>query len=177
MFGFGKDKKKENNAANLKLAKKLLKKDSGRRVFGFPCSSAIPAQVKILAGKLNVPIFALAEHELDLANGQIAKIVEQPEECEQLIRHIKESHIDIRTIEKISRYDQEIADRLDGERLKRFEEERAVRQIVINFTRNGLKPRELSWLIDYGMRCRIAVASGFPLPKNMSHKVSKSAER
>ncbi|OGO22098.1 MAG: hypothetical protein A2144_05940 [Chloroflexi bacterium RBG_16_50_9] len=164
MFRRSKDKRKDSITANAGLAKKIIGKDSGRRTFGFPCSPDIPAQLKMLAGKLNVPIYALAEHSLQLSAALIAKMAEAPEECELLRRHIMDDHVGRRTIEKISQYDEEMADLLDEERHRRFQIEKAVRQIVVDFVRSGLKTQEIPWLIDYGMRCRIAVACGRPVP-------------
>jgi hypothetical protein len=171
MFGFGKGKKKETNAANLRLAKKIPGKDSGRRVFGFPCSPDVPANLKVLADQLNVPIFALAEHELELANELIAKIAERPEDREELRKHLVESHIDVRAIEKIGPYNREMADQMVQELRRRFEIDRAARQIVVRFIRVGVKPSEIVWAIDYGIRCRIAVAHGGPIPKDFPPEV------
>lgn len=171
MFKKKKDKQKASNKANERMVKKILRKDSGRRVFGFPCSPDIPAQLRMLAGELQVPIYALAEHALQLSVGLIAKMKENPEENEQLKRHIIEIHVDARTVEKISAYDQDMADRLNEERLRRFSIDRTVRQIVVNFVRRGLKPEEIPELIDYGMRCRVAIGLGKPIPKDWPEDV------
>ena len=167
MFGNKKDKQEERNKANARLVKKIIGKDSGRRTFGFPCSPDIKARFKMLAGQLHVPIYALGEHALQLSAELIAKISEAPKECELLRQHIIDVHVGRRTIEKISRYDEETADLLDEERHRRFQIEKAVRQIVVGFVRSGLKPQEIRWLIDYGMRCRIAVARGRPVPRDL----------
>jgi hypothetical protein len=164
MFKFKRAKQKNINAANARLVKKVLRKDSGRRVFGFPCSPDIPARLKLLAGQLNIPNYALCEHALQLSTELIAKMAENSEESALLKKHITEIHVNARTLEKISAYDQDMAERLDEERLRRLEIDRAAHQIVINFIRRGLKPREIPWIIDYGMRCRIAVAQGKPIP-------------
>ena len=166
MFRFKKHKQKKKNTANVRIVKKILGKDTGRRVFGFACSPDIQAQLKLLAGQLQVPIFALVEHALQLSAGLIRKMAENAEESVILRRHLIESHIDARTLEKISVYDQDMAARLDEERIRRFEIDKAVRQIVVNFIRAGLTPNEIPWLIDYGMRCRVAVAQGKPIPKD-----------
>jgi hypothetical protein len=68
-------------------------------------------------------------------------------------------------LKKISAYDQDMANRMDEERIRRFDIDRATRQIVMNFIRVGLKPNEIPWYIDYGMRCRLAVMHGKPIPK------------
>ncbi len=164
MFKRSRRKRKDSNTANERLVKKIIGNHSGRRTFGFPCSPDIKARFNMLAGQLDVWIYALGEHALQLSAGLIAKIVEDPEERELLKHHIKDVHVGRRTIEKISRYDKEMADLLDEERHRHFQIEKAVRQIVVRFIRSGLKPQEIPWLIDYGMRCRIAVARGRPVP-------------
>ena len=101
MFGFKKHKQEEPIKANARLVKKILGKGPERRVFGFICSPSLQAQLKMLAGQLQVPIFALAEHALQLSAGQIAVMAENPEECALLRKHIIEIHVEARTIEKI----------------------------------------------------------------------------
>jgi hypothetical protein len=110
MLGFkNKRKQKEGNAAKVKIASKILRKGSGRRVFGFPCGPDIPARIKILAGQLNIPIYALAEHMLQLSAGLIARLVDSPEEREHLRQHIIENHVEVRVAEKIAEDDEEMA--------------------------------------------------------------------
>ncbi len=164
MFRIGKGKQKGRNTPDKKLAKKLLGKDSGRRTFAFPCSPDIQARIRMLAGQLQVPIYALGEEALQLSAGLITRMAENPEESALLRRHIIEIHVGQRTIEKIGQYDQDMADILDQERHRRFQIDNAVRRIVLNFARAGLKPQEIEWYINYGMRCRIAVAHGQPVP-------------
>ena len=76
-------------------------------------------------------------------------------------------HVGARTIEKISRYDEEMADDLDRERQKLFQFERAVRQIVSKYYRRGVRPSEIDWATDYGLRCLAAVPSGRPVPTDL----------
>jgi hypothetical protein len=166
---FGKKKASEKiTKANERLVRKVLGKDSGRKVFGFLCSPDIPARMKILADKFHVPLFALSEHAFQLGAGQINKIAEEAEASELLRRHILEVHVGRRTIEKISRYDEETANVLDLERHQRFQFEKAVGQIVMKYYRAGIKTSEIDWAIDYGLRCRIAITTGQPLPKDFS---------
>jgi hypothetical protein len=119
-----------------------------------------------LAGQLQVPNYALCEHALQLSAGLIAKMTENPEESTLLRKHIVESHVGARTLEKISVYDQDMAERLDEERRRRFEIDKAVHRVVIDFVRRGLKPKEIPSLINYGMKCRMAVTLGKPVPKD-----------
>jgi len=140
---------------------------SERKVWGFPCSPDIPARMKMLADRLHVPLYALAEHAFQLSAGPIAKMVEDPEESEQLRKHIQEHHVGRRTIEKIDRLDQEMADVLDQERHRWSQTEAIVRHIIMKYIRQGLSPRVIDWLVGYGMRCRIAIARGQPMPKDL----------
>jgi hypothetical protein len=171
MFKKGKDKRNKGNVANARLVKKILQKDPGRRVFGFECSPEIQARIKLLAGQLQVPIYALSEYALELSTELIARTAENSEEGALLRKHIIETHVEARTIEKISAYDEDMANRLDQERIRRLEIDKAARQIVVNFIRAGLKPKDISWCIDYGMRCRVAVAQGKPIPKDLPKDV------
>ena len=93
-------------------------------------------------------------------------MLENPEERELLVNHLKEVHIGARSLEKISSYDKDMAEILDEERIKRFEIDRSVRDIVLKFVRGGIKPKEIPWLIEFGMRCKLAVARGKPIPKD-----------
>ncbi len=165
MFGRNRNKKREINDRETNIRSRA--KGFDRKVWGFPCSPDIPARMKMLVDRLHVPQYALAEHALQLSAGLIVKMAEEAEEKEQLRQHILEYHVGRRTIEKISRLDEEMADILDKERHHRLQIEASVRQIIVTFIRSGLKPREIAWLIDYGMRCRIAVARGQPVPKDL----------
>jgi hypothetical protein len=151
-----------------KLAKRVLGKDTGRHTFGFMCSPDIHARIKMLAGELQVPIFALAEHLLQLSVGQVARAKENPEERELLCRHLVGVHVEARTIEKFNWYDEELAKSLNDERLQRFAIEDAVRRIVVDFARKGMDPRDMPWYIDFGIRCHAAAINGRPWPQDLT---------
>jgi len=140
---------------------------SERKIWGFPCSPDIPARMKILADRLNVPLYALSEHAFQLSAGPITKMVEETEGSEQLRQHIQQHHVGRRTIEKIDRLDQEMADVLDQEMRHWLQVEATVRHIMLKYIRRGLSPREIDWAVDYEMRCRIAIACGEPVPKDL----------
>ena len=159
-----KNKQQGNNQANEKLAKKVLGKDSGRRVFGFPCSPGIIAQLKMLAGQLQVPIFALAEHMLQLSAQLVANMTENPQECELLRQHFIDVHVGARTVEKISTFDQESGKVLEKERLRRLAIAKAAQQLVLKYLNKGYEPEIIDWLIDYGARCKSAVMRGMKIP-------------
>jgi hypothetical protein len=155
MFGFGKKKKRKSNAANVRLAKKFLGKSPGRRVFGFPCSPSVQAKLKMLAGHLNIPIFILAEHEVEIANLLVEKIIEDTEERELLLEHLKE-HIDARSVEKIREVDQDMAENLDAGRIRKLAVYRVVKEIVEHFIKQGIRGEELSNLVYDGLKWRAA---------------------
>jgi hypothetical protein len=114
-----------------------------------------------------VPLYALCEHAFQLSAELIAKMAENAEERDQLRQHILENHVGRRTIEKITRLDEDMGDILDKEWRQRFRVEQAVREIVAKFIRSGINLRDILWLIDYGMRCRIAVARGQRVPTDL----------
>jgi len=165
MFWKHRDREIEDNDQETNIYSQA--KGSERKIWGFPCSPDIPARMKMLAGRLQVPLYALAEHAFQLSAGLILKMAEETEEREQLTQHILEYHVGMRTIEKIGRLDEEMANILDKERHHRLQIEASVRQIIVTFIRSGLSPQEIAWLIDYGMRCRIAIARGQPVPKDL----------
>ncbi len=163
---FGKKKAQEKKKrANEKLARKLLGKDTERKVFGFKCSPDIQASFKLLADKIHVQLFALAEHALQLGTMQIEASMDNPEELELLRRHLVETHVELRTIEKVVRYDKETAEDMKMARIRRFEEERVVRQLVADFIKKGMKPKWMAGYIYYGYLCFVAYTNGSPMPK------------
>jgi hypothetical protein len=136
MFSKKKDLEKEKRA-NEKLVRKVLGKDTKRRIFGFQCSPDIQASLKSLSDQIYVPLFALAEHALQLGAMQLEEVNNNPEEREELRRHLTEVHVEMRTIEKIARYDAEAADDLKMERIRRFSIDNATRQLVVKYMRLG----------------------------------------
>ncbi len=178
MFRIGKGKRKDNKRtgqatnggrgperAQEKLVKKMLRKDAGRKVFGFQCSPDIPASLKLLADQINIQLFALAEHALELGTMQIKDAMNDPEELESLRHHLTETHVELRTIEKVARYDEETAEDMKLTRIRRFEEERVVRQLVVNFVRKGMKPKYMAGYLNFGYLCFNAYFDGQPIPK------------
>jgi hypothetical protein len=167
MFFKRKKAEEKTKKANERLVRKVLGKESARRVFGFCCDAGLWARMKMLADKMNVPLFGLMEHSTQISAGLMAKMAENEEEREELRRHIMDVHVGQRAIEKISRFDEEMADILDGERRHRFQVESAVRQIVLKYEKRGLSPREIDWSIDYALRCITAITRGQPVPTDL----------
>ena len=166
MFGRKKERQKEKRE-NERMVRKVLGKDSGRRVFGFQCLPNLQATIKSLADQIHVPLFALIEHAIELGEIQIVDAMKDPEECELLRRHLVDFHIAPRTSEKIARYDEEVANDLRMERIRRFGIEKATRQLVMKFVSWGHKPEELEQLILLGNRCRWGITQGWPVPPDI----------
>lgn len=162
-----KDHEKEKRA-NEKMVRRVLGKEPERKVFGFQCSPSIQATLKSLADQIRVPLFALAEHALQLGAIDLEEANNNPEEREELRRHLTEVHVEMRTIEKIDRYDAEAADILKMERARRFRIDRVTRQLVVKYMSLGLKPEELEEMILFGHQCRLAIAQGWPRPPKKS---------
>jgi hypothetical protein len=171
VFKIGKHKRKRKTTDiedwdDEEPARKSRGNDSERKIWGFPCAPDIPARMKVLADQLQIPLYALTEHALQLSAGLIARMAEKPEESQLLRQHILDNHVGRRTIEKMSHIDEEMAMILDKEREQRFQIENAVRQIVVKFARRGVEPRDIAWYTGYGLRCFIAVNDGQPVPKD-----------
>lgn len=148
-----------------RLLRKVLGKESERRVFGFKCDPSLPADLKLKAGKLNVPEFALAEHALELGLRQIKEAASDPEESEELRLHLVEVHVAKRTGEKLARYDEEAADALRRDMMRRLNIDRTVRQVVEGFVKEGMAPRDIRGYILYGYMCLMAVTHHRPIPE------------
>jgi hypothetical protein len=104
---------------------------------------------------------------------QIEAAMNNPEECELLSCHLAEVHVEMRTIEKVARYDEEAAEVLKIERIRRLDIEKGARELIVKFARWGHKPRELEDLILLGYRYKLAIARGWPgLPGNFSGSYS-----
>ena len=165
MIKFGKNKKKttyeeyEDGEVDEELPRKPRRDNSERKIWGFPCAPAIPARMKTLSDQLQVPLYGLVEHALQLSAGLITRMVEVPEENQLLRQHILEVHVGKRAIEKISRIDVDMAEQLDEERQRNFQYESAVRRIVVTFGR-WIKPEYIYFYLVYGIRSYQEDAAG-----------------
>jgi hypothetical protein len=161
---FKKRKEKRHSTPDEKLARKILGKDSGRKVWGFPCAPDIPARMKMLADKLNVPLYAVAEHALQLSAPLMAKMADDPEECALLRSHIQEDHVEQRTIEKVGRINEDMAKTLQVERTRHLQMDKVARNIVVNYLRKGMTPEQILMCIDYGLRYMAEAINHWPQP-------------
>lgn len=85
------------------------KRQSNRQVFGFLCDRALALRVKMLAGALEVPIYPLAEHLLQLGLAHILdEISSNPDNVEmvkeELSEHLVREHL---LVEKLADEDYE----------------------------------------------------------------------
>ena len=69
------------------------KKRRVRKVFGFLCDPELALGVKLLAHQLEVPIYPLAEHLLQLGAGEVIREIEQPERKRKLQDHLLNGHL------------------------------------------------------------------------------------
>lgn len=167
MFIKKKDREKEKRD-NEKLVRRVLGKDTKRRIFGFQCSPDIHASLKLLSDQIHVPLFALAEHALQLGAMQLVEAYNNPEERDELRRHLTENHVEMNTIEKVARYDAEAAATMKTVRIRRFSIDKATRQLVTKYMRWGLEPEELGDIIMFGYRCILAIKRGWPRPPEIT---------
>ena len=154
MFGFGKGKKKrrqemfdEDELEEYEPNTKSSRDESGRKVFGFPCSPDISARIKMLAGQLQVPVYARTEHALQLSAELIAGMAGNLEQYQLLRQHLLEHHVAQRTIEKSDRYDREMADILQKEWQQRSLIDSAVRRVIVKYARR-IKPEDIEYFLD-----------------------------
>ena len=146
--------------------------DRRRKTYGFRCDPGLQAFMKALADELDVPLFALSEHALELGSMQIEAAKADPAEREEMCLHLAEAHVLERTLEKISRYDLQASDDLARERIRRSRIDRAARALVVKFIGRGYRPEDLEGLIILGARCRAAMANGWRSPPAASPRDS-----
>ena len=161
IFGGKKDRKNKDRRARPTVQR--VKRDSGRKVFGFRCSPNIKATLVKDADALHVDIYALSEHCLQLGALQLQQARRDPEEEEELRRHLIEDHIERRTIEKVSRYDEDAGETLARERRRRFEIDKAAHVLVVQFARR-FDPDRIEEILDLGIRTKYAMINGAAPP-------------
>jgi len=165
MFGRKKDKKNKDKAK--KQPVRRGKQESGRKVFGFRCSPPIKATLIKVCDALNVNLYALSEHCLQLGAIQLEEACKDPEEREELRRHLIEDHTGRRTIEKVFQYDEEAGEMLSRERRRRFDIDWAARFLVAKFARR-FDLHKIEEIIDLGVRTKYAmIVNGAPPPPHI----------
>ncbi|MDP2950231.1 MAG: hypothetical protein Q8P22_11915 [Chloroflexota bacterium] len=76
-----------------------------RTTFGFACDPGISAVVKLLARKLEVPIYPLAEHVLQLGLAQVLALQEDEEFKKALQQHLAHQHLLVPLLNEENEYD------------------------------------------------------------------------
>ncbi|MCJ7635065.1 hypothetical protein MUP77_22080 [Candidatus Bathyarchaeota archaeon] len=123
------------------------RKEPDRRLFGFRCSPAIKMTAKVLAKKLHVDLYELAEHSIQLGLMDVAAVMKDPKETEMLREHLNEEHVINHLVESVSRYDAEAARYIREGQARRYHKELAVRALVELWARYGLDPRLMEEII------------------------------
>ena len=128
------------------------RKNDARKVFGFPCSPVIAGRIRMLADRFNVPIFAIAEHALEIACELLDLMLKDPQQSALLRRHVLEGHSAVRTIEKMDAYDQNMADIMQTEWQRRYRIETVAIRLVAKYLGRGVKPEDVEFYIEYGIK-------------------------
>ena len=76
-----------------KWLKKIFGKEIPRRQLNFPCDRNLILILKIMAKRLECPIFCVAEHCLQLGLGELATITTDDALKSQLSRHLIQNHL------------------------------------------------------------------------------------
>jgi hypothetical protein len=123
------------------------RKKPGRKIFGFQCSPDIHVSAKALAKQLNVELYVVGEHAMQLGLIEIAASMKDPEEREILLKHLHEEHTIKRLVESISAHDAEAADYIRAGQARRHHMEQAIRDLVELWCGYRLDPRLMREII------------------------------
>jgi hypothetical protein len=89
------------------------KKGGGRKkrqVFGFLCKPGLIVVTKSLASELEMPIYVIAEHALQLGGAQIYMNSQDEVLKKKLMIHLNQEHLIVPYIEGLTKYDKDIID-------------------------------------------------------------------
>jgi hypothetical protein len=84
------------------------KKPKKRKVFGFLCDPNLARGVKTLARYLEVPIYPLAEHLIQLGAGLVVPALDDEEKKKELQEHLANEHLLVPSFDKDNEYDKEL---------------------------------------------------------------------
>ena len=122
-------------------------KRPGHRIFGFQCSPDIQAGAKALAKEMNVDLYVVAEHAIQLGLINISAAIKDPAERETLRVHLHNEHAMKHLIESVSVYDNEAAEYIRAIEIRRHHREQAIRELVELWSRYNLDPRLLKEMV------------------------------
>lgn len=125
----------------------LEREKPGRKLLAFRCSPAIQITAKVLAQKLHVDLYIVAEHALQLGLIDIASVMKDPEETELLREHLNEEHVITHLVESVSKYDAEAGGYIRDGQARKYHKEKAVRDLIELWARYGLDPRLMKEII------------------------------
>ena len=88
-----------------------------RKVFGFPCDQGVALGVRILAAHLEVPIYVVAEHLLQIGASLALPALEDEELRTELQEHLVNEHLLVPSFDDRNQYDQAVAAKALGKKL------------------------------------------------------------
>ena len=88
-----------------------------RKIFGFPCDQSIALGVRILAAHLEVPIYVVAEHLLQIGASLALPALDDEELRKELHEHLVNEHLLSPSLDDRNQYDQAVAAKALGKKL------------------------------------------------------------
>jgi hypothetical protein len=178
LIKIGKSSKRQD--VNKKYVREVLGTERGATTFGFVCDLEIQAHLRQAANKMQVPLYGLSEEIFETSLEVINTLTNDPEQFQLLKDHIVEYHIAKRTIDKIGKFNAEMAEILKEEYQAKLTMEKTVKRIVERYIEYGqFKPSQVQRLLEFGFACMEAERRGRikpnfyplgfnPFPKDMS---------
>lgn len=179
----GKNNKRKD--VNKKYVRRVLGTDRGATTFGFVCDLEIQGHLRQAASKMQVPYYGLAEDLLETALEVVNDLIKDPERLQMFKDHIVDHHIAKRTIDKVGKFNAEMAEILKDEYQHKLFLEKAVKRIVERYIEyRQFKPSEVERLLHFGFACMEAERRGQakpnfyplgfnPIPKDMLQRMRK----
>ena len=106
------------------------KKRRIRKVFGFSCDPKLAVGVRMIAADLEVPIYVVAEHLLQLGAAQIYPDLEDEEAKRQLQEHLVSHHLLRLALGEEDEYDAAAVAKIQEERRQREAKVEAALELI-----------------------------------------------
>ena len=97
-----------------KLEKLFKREEIGRKQLNFACDINLIARLKLLASYLDIPLYPLAEHVLELGISEITVIVKDKALTESLQRHLLEDHLLVGRLNPADKHTSDRATRIEN---------------------------------------------------------------
>jgi len=152
MFKIGKGRRKRKTIDIDYDEEPQLKKP----VFGFRCSPRIHMAAKMLAKELNVDLYVVAEHAIQLGLMDITTAAKDPGELEMLRVHLNKEHVIEHLVESVSAYDAKAAEYIRNGQSLLHQKEQVVRDLVELCIGYKLDPRWLREIVLHALKRRAA---------------------